>query len=130
MMQFTPQMTLFLSINPADFRKGIDALVALCQQQLNSDPFSGAVFAFTNRRRTAVKLLAYDGNGFWLCLKRFSQGKLKWWPDPSVSKKIYHIDATALTILVNQGNPFGLPLGEPWKRLPSQPSQANPIDDK
>ncbi len=68
MLQFTPQMRLLLSVRPADFRKGIDALVALCQQRLGEDPFSGTVFAFTNSRRTSVKLLVYDGNGFWLCL--------------------------------------------------------------
>jgi len=125
MMQFTPQMTLLLSVNPADFRKGIDALVALCQQQLEQDPFSGTVFAFTNRRRTAVKLLAYDGNGFWLCLKRFSQGKLKWWPSSPISEPLYPIDATQLTILVQQGNPFSIALGEPWKRLPTQPELSH-----
>jgi len=122
MISFTPQMTLLLSINPADFRKGIDALVALCQQEINHDPFSGTVFAFTNRRRTAVKLLAYDGNGFWLCLKRFSQGKLKWWPEPTPSTPTYHIDATQLTILMNQGHPMMSSLGEPWKKLPNQPT--------
>ncbi len=121
MIQITSQMQLFLAINSADFRKGIDALIALCQQQLNSDPYSGAIFAFANRRRTAIKLLAYDGNGFWLCLKRFSQGKLKWWPSENIVNSVYHIDATALTILVNQGNPIRSSLGEPWRRLSSQP---------
>ncbi|VAW82823.1 hypothetical protein MNBD_GAMMA12-260 [hydrothermal vent metagenome] len=123
MMQFTSQMTLYLAIDPTDFRKGVDSLMALCQQQLGHDPFSGAVFAFTNRRRTAIKLLAYDGNGFWLCLKRFSQGKLQWWPSPNVTQTTFHIDATALTILINQGNPIHSALGEPWRRLPSQPRQ-------
>lgn len=125
MIQFMPQMTLLLSINPADFRKGIDALVALCQQEIKHDPFSGTVFAFTNRRRTAVKLLTYDGNGFWLCLKRFSQGKLKWWPAPTATAETYHIDATQLTVLINQGNPITTTLGEPWKRLSTQPPASD-----
>ena len=121
MIHFTPQMKLYLSINPTDFRKGIDALIALCQQQLQHDPFSGAVFAFTNRRRCSVKLLSYDGNGFWLCLKRFSQGKLKWWPSEKTPNLIYHIDSTAMMILMNQGDPVSSSLGEPWRRLSSQP---------
>lgn len=121
MLQITPQMTLFLSINHADFRKGIDALVSLCQKQLNQDPFSGALFMFTNRDRTSIKLLAYDGNGFWLCQKRFSSGKLKWWPNASMGQSIYHIDAIKLAILISQGNPDPVLLGAPWKRLPSQP---------
>jgi len=39
----------------------------VCQEQLQADPFSGRLFVFRNRRRTALKILAYDGRGFWLC---------------------------------------------------------------
>ncbi len=127
MMQFTPQMTLLLSVDPADFRKGIDALVALCQQQLDQCFFSVTVFAFTHRRRTAVKLLAYYGNGFWLFLKRFSQGKLKWWPSSKNAESICHIDATQLTILISQGNPINSSLGEPWKKLSTQPDLSSSL---
>lgn len=124
MLQITPQMTLFLSVNHTDFRKGIDALVCLCRQQLHQDPFSGALFAFTNRDRSAIKLLIYDGNGFWLCLKRFSKGKLQWWPSANhTASSIYHIDATQLAILVSQGNPQMSKLGSNWKRLASQPDR-------
>lgn len=129
MLQITPQMTLFLSINHADFRKGIDALISLCQQQLNQDPFSGTLFVFTNRDRTAIKLLAYDGNGFWLCQKRFSSGKLKWWPSAVTGQSIYHIDATKLAILISQGNPESIALGSSWKRLKSQPKNCSSSSD-
>ena len=44
------------------------------------DPFGGALFVFRNRRGTAIKLLAYDGQGFWLCHKRLSQGRFRHWP--------------------------------------------------
>ncbi|MCP9495752.1 MAG: IS66 family insertion sequence element accessory protein TnpB [Pyrinomonadaceae bacterium MAG19_C2-C3] len=54
-----------------DFRKGIDTLAALCRHRLNCDPFSGTVFLFRNRRGTALKLLIYDGQGFWLCREAF-----------------------------------------------------------
>ena len=124
MLQITPQMTLFLSINHADFRKGIDGLIALCGQKLHQDPFSGALFVFANKDRTGIKLLAYDGNGFWLCQKRFSSGKLRWWPTAKNGESTYHIDATKLAILISQGNPDNFLVGSAWKRLPSQPSQA------
>lgn len=78
MLQLTPQQIILLAIQPVDFRKGIDGLAALCQGQLLEDPFSGKLFVFTNRRRRAVKIIVYDGGGFWLCLKRFSKGKLAW----------------------------------------------------
>ena len=80
MLQLTPQSRVFVAIEPADFRRGIDGLAALCRQRLGEDPFTGAIFVFRNRRRTGLKLLCYDGQGFWLCQKRLSQGRLSWWP--------------------------------------------------
>ena len=80
MMQLGPQMRILLSVEPVDFRAGIDGLCRLCRAKLRSDPFSGAVFAFRNRRGTSIKLLCYDGQGFWLCQKRLSAGKFRHWP--------------------------------------------------
>ena len=57
MLQITPQMKVLVAIAPADFRKGIDGLAALCQASLNQDPFAGTVFVFRNRRATAIKVL-------------------------------------------------------------------------
>lgn len=76
MLQLTSQQKLLLAIESVDFRCGIDGLVALCKSKLTVDPFSGIVFVFTNRKHNAIKLLMYDGNGFWLAMKRFSKGKL------------------------------------------------------
>ena len=64
MIQITPQMRILVAVEPADFRKGVDGLARLCRQALQDDPFSGALFVFRNRRRTSVKLLCYDGQGF------------------------------------------------------------------
>jgi len=44
-------------------------------------PFNGGVFVFGNRSRTGIKILVYDGQGFWLCHKRLSSGRFAWWPD-------------------------------------------------
>jgi len=67
MLQITPPMKILVAVEPADFRRGIDGLARLCQESLEHDPFTGAVFVFRNRRATALKLLMYDGQGFWLC---------------------------------------------------------------
>ena len=67
MIQITPQMRILVAVEPADFRKGIDGLARLCQERSQQAPFSSWVFAFRNRRATAVKVLVYDGQGFWLC---------------------------------------------------------------
>src|SRR3954467_10158267 len=76
MLQITPQMKILVAVEPADFRRGIDGLARLCQEALQHAPFVGAVFVFRNRKATALKLLMYDGQGFWLCHKRLSQGRL------------------------------------------------------
>jgi len=82
MIQLTPQMRLLVAVEPVDFRKGIDSLCAVCRQGLAMDPFSGTLFVFVNRSRQAIRLLAYDGQGYWLCHKRLSTGRFAWNFDP------------------------------------------------
>jgi transposase len=55
MIQITPQMRILVAVEPVDFRKGIDGLVALCRQALASDPLGGALFVFCSRRGHAIK---------------------------------------------------------------------------
>lgn len=80
MIQITPQMRILVAVEPVDFRKGIDGLAALCRHALAADPFSGTLFIFCSRRQQALKCLMYDGQGFWLCQKRLSQGRFTGWP--------------------------------------------------
>ena len=80
MIQITPHMRILVAVEPIDFRAGIDGLVSACRQRLEADPFSGALFVFGNRARTAIKILVYDGQGFWMCHKRLSSGQFAWWP--------------------------------------------------
>ncbi len=115
MLQLTPQSRVFLAREPADFRRGIDGLAALCRQQLGEDPMGGAVFVFRNRRRTSLKLLFYDGQGFWLCQKRLSQGRLRWWPDSAQPSQA--LSARELQILLWNGNPLQAGMAEDWRRV-------------
>jgi transposase len=113
MLQLTAGQRILLALEPADFRKGIDSLAAICKAKLDEDPFSGTVFAFTNRKRTSVKVLVFDGNGFWLIMKRFSKGKLSWWPaDKGETLKVR---AEALQILLIQGDPRFMHAPTPWR---------------
>lgn len=116
MLTITPQHQLMIAVDPADFRKGIDSLVALCRHVLNQEPFDGYLFAFRNRRGTAIKLLIYDGNGFWLCQKRFSSGKLKWWPRNQ--EQASALKAVELLIILQQGVPEHMSLPKDWRALP------------
>jgi transposase len=115
MLQLTPQSRVFVAIEPADFRRGIDGLAALCRQQLREDPFTGAIFVFRNRRGTALKLLCYDGQGFWLCQKRFSQGRLSWWP--SSVQASHRLSTRELQILLWNGNPEDAGLADDWREV-------------
>jgi len=114
-LQITPHHRLLLCVSPVDFRKGIDGLAALCRQVLSEDPFSGTLFVFANRLRTAVKILVYDGQGFWLCNKRFSRGRLAWWPKDKVVS--FSLNASQLQVLLFQGNPLDVTVPSNWRAL-------------
>lgn len=117
MIQVTAQMRVLVAVEPADFRKGIDGLAQLCKAELEGDPFSGAVFVFRNRRATAIKLLAYDGQGFWLAHKRLSSGKFAHWPAATDGAAARKLQAHELAVLISGGDPEGTKAPPPWRRL-------------
>jgi len=104
LIQVTPHMRILVAVEPADFRRGIDGLARLCRQELKSDPFSGCVFVFRNRRATAVKVLVYDSQGFWLCHKRLSSGRFRFWPAGG-SDGARSLEAHQLQLLLSGGDP-------------------------
>jgi transposase len=116
MIQLVPQLRILLACQPVDFRKGLDSLLALCKGPLEQDPFSGALFVFRNRAGTALKLLVYDGTGFWLCFKRFSQGRLPWWPQEA-DTPLHPLEARQLSVLLAQGWPEQARFAAPWRRI-------------
>jgi transposase len=115
-IQLVPHLKVLIAYEPVDFRKGIDSLAGLCREQFSQDPFSGVVFVFRNRAGTALKLLTYDGHGFWLCHRRFSQGRLQWWPRRSEGL-LQSLPAEQLSVLIYNGLPRCAGLGEPWRRI-------------
>ncbi len=117
MLQITPQMKIFVATEPADFRCGIDGLGALCRSRLGENPLHGAVFVFRNRRKTSVKILAYDGQGFWLFQKRFSSGTFKWWPESSETKGVATLAAHELHILLYGGDPGRAQTSPMWRSV-------------
>ena len=113
MLQITPQMKILVAVDAVDFRKGIDGLVQLCKQSLQQDPYTGAVFVFRNRRGTALKALVYDGQGFWLCHKRLSNGRFGWWPSGAGGAK--SLAAHQLSVLFSAGNPDRTAAAPDWR---------------
>jgi transposase len=81
-IQIAPQMRILVAVEAVDFRKGIDGLARVCKERLQADPFGGWLFVFRNRRGTAIKILTYDGRGFWLCQRRLS-----FWPASTTAVK-------------------------------------------
>jgi transposase len=88
LIQIAPQIRILVAVEPIDGRKGIDRLAQLCRDKLSSDPFSGSLFIFRSRRGTAIKLLMFDGQGFWLATKRLSKGRFRWWPTGSEPARV------------------------------------------
>lgn len=80
MIRVTPSTPVMIAIEPVDFRRQIDGLVAHCRQVLAANPMSGTCFVFINRARTMIRVLVYDGSGFWLMTKRLSKGTFTGWP--------------------------------------------------
>jgi transposase len=116
MIQVTPQMRILLAIEPVDFRKGIDGLVQLCREKLKAEPMGGTLFVFSSRRRRAVKVLVYDGQGFWLCQKRLSQGRFGWWPSVGAEPTLC-LDAHQLQLLLWNGDPSRTQAAPMWRRI-------------
>lgn len=103
LIQISSQVRILVAIESIDGRKGLDALAQLCREKLDTDPFSGYLFIFRTRRETAIRLLQYDGQGFWIATKRLSKGRFKWWPtgnEPATTLRAHQAQ-----LLLAAGNP-------------------------
>jgi transposase len=98
---------VMMATKPVDFRKGMNGLAAMVQQQLKSDPFSGTIYCFRAKRADRVKLVFWDGTGLCLFSKRLEQGKFRW---PRIQDGIMRLSAAQLA---------GLLEGLDWTRVHS-----------
>jgi transposase len=73
-----PATKIYIAIDGVDMRKGFDGLFGLVRDRLGRDPLSGHLFLFTNRARTRLKVLVWDGSGLWVCAKRLEKGRFRW----------------------------------------------------
>ena len=116
MIQITPQMRILVAVEAVDFRKGIDGLARVCREALAADPFCGGLFVFRSRRQTALRILVYDGQGFWLAHKRLSKGRFRWWPT-SATEAATALEAHQLQRLIMAGDPAAADAAPMWRRL-------------
>lgn len=115
----SPLMPIYVCHEPVNFRLGIDGLIAFCKQVLQCDPQSGACFVFRNRARTATRLLFYVEDGWWLCTKRFSEGRIRFWPEAGATG-MSPLAARELAVLLWKGSPQGAKFPPFWKKIPPQ----------
>jgi len=124
MLSLTPQMRILVAVEAIDFRNGIDGLAGICRNLFQKDPLSGCMFVFRNRRGTSVKILVYDGQGFWLCQKRLSKGRFCWWPAgnapggaASPEQALKKMEAREMQLVLWNGDPSRAAMGPLWRGL-------------
>jgi transposase len=95
----TPATKIYVAVDAVDMRKGFEGLYGLVRDQLGHDPLSGHLFLFSNRTRTRVKALVWDGSGLWVCAKRLEKGRFRW-PAANGARTVT-MRAEELAMLVN-----------------------------
>jgi transposase len=119
MIQLTPNMRVLVAKEPLDFRTGIDGTAAACRRVLAESPMTGTVFVFRNRAGTMVRLLVYDGQGFWLATKRMSRGRFRFWKGFAAGDASKRVAAHQLHVLL---------VGGDWTRTPRAAPQWRKTD--
>lgn len=90
---------IFLHREFVDFRKSINGLGSIVQDEMELNPFEKFLFVFTNKRKNKIKLLYWDRTGFALWYKRLEKGQFKW--PTKISDKILEIDEQKMTWLLD-----------------------------
>jgi transposase len=110
MLSFTGSLKVYVAVEPCDMRKGYEGLAALVTTALQQDLRGGALFAFSNRRRTRLKVLYFDGTGLWLMTKRLEEGTFSW---PQGGEKVLALRPEAFSMLTDGVDLRGAKM-RPW----------------
>jgi transposase len=94
-----PATKIYIAVEAVDMRKGFEGLYGLVRDHLGQDPLSGHLFLFTNRTKTRLKALVWDGSGLWVCAKRLEKGRFGW-PEAGHARSVT-MRAEELAMLVN-----------------------------
>jgi len=78
MIHWDKHVPIYLHRDAVDFRKAINGLSIIVQEQMKLSPFDAALFVFCNKRRTQLKVLYWDKTGFALWQKRLEEARFKW----------------------------------------------------
>jgi transposase len=94
---------IYLACGATDGRKAINGLVNLVSSNFALSPYDAAVFVFCNKRRDRLKILEFDGSGFWLYMKRLEQGHFKW---PAATDENETMELTQEELMYLLGSPM------------------------
>jgi transposase len=89
---------IYLYRQPVDFRKSFRGLAAIVEQELGHNPFTGALYAFTNRPRNKIKCLFWEDNGFVLYYKSLAEEKFRW---PHVGDEVIRLTGQQINWLLD-----------------------------
>lgn len=99
MLTLSPSVKVYLAVGTTDMRKGIDSLGGAVRTILGQEPTSGHLFVFCGRRRNMLKILYWDGSGFWLLAKRLARGTFAW-PGPEDGRSVVDLRSDELSALL------------------------------
>lgn len=113
-----PATKIYIAVGAVDMRKGFDGLYGLVRDRLGQDPLSGHLFLFSNRDRTRLKILVWDGSGLWVCAKRLEKGRFRWPAATEASSLVMRPEQLAM--LLNGLDPAEARPRKNWlRRLPA-----------
>ena len=116
MLTLGPSIKVYLARGTTDMRKSFDSLAGAVRELLAQDPLSGHLFVFCGRRRHLVKVLYWDGTGFWLVAKRLARGTFAW-PEREDTSSAIELRADELGALLG-GVDLRSTTWRPWWRRP------------
>ncbi len=101
MLSFSGNLKVYLATEPCDMRKSFNGLSAVVSQKLQESPTSGAAYLFTNKKRTLLKILYWDGSGLWVMAKRLEKGTFSWPKHTSTKDGKICLEPPALAMLTD-----------------------------
>ena len=111
MFHMNQNLKVVLAVKPADLRKSFNGLYAIARSELGEIPEDGALFVFSNRTRTRIKVLCFDGTGCWVSTKRLEEGTFSW--PKSLDQTQLSLKPEALQLLLD-GIDLRGPKLRPW----------------
>ena len=114
MLSIPPNTTIYWHTEPTDMRKGIDGLSGIVRGEFDGDPLDGSLYQFINRRRDRMKILHWDGGGFWIYYRVLEQGTFEL--HKSADQRLL-IDATQLAMLLGGVSLVGVKRRKRYRRV-------------